>query len=289
MGRPEHLMPPECFYNDREALKYTNCSRIIKVQSEMSQRCLELLGIDNLNEEGKQNSTQESMFILDLGCGSGLSGEMVSNFGHYWWGIDISPDMLNVALQRDTEGEVMLGDLGHGLNCVPGFFDAVISVSALQWLCNADKKVNKPWKRLIRLFESIQKALKNGGKAAIQFYPENSEQMEMISNAAIKAGLAGGIYVDFPNSKSAKKYYLVLSTSCEGKLGVILKQGKTGETEENCSKMKGRRRKKRIKKNGKFDFKSRYWVYNKKERQRKQGKAVRVDTKYTGRKRKNYF
>lgn len=49
--------------------------------------------------------------------------------------------------------------------------------------------------------------------------------MEMISNAAIKSGLAGGIYVDFPNSSSAKKFYLVLSTAIEGKLGVVVKDG----------------------------------------------------------------
>lgn len=44
--------------------------------------------------------------------------------------------------------------------------------------------------------------------------------MEMISNAAIKAGLTGGIYIDYPNSAQAKKFYLVLSTACEGKMGV---------------------------------------------------------------------
>ena len=48
----------------------------------------------------------------------------------------------------------------------------------------------------------------------------------MISNAAIKSGLAGGIYVDFPNSTKARKYYLVLSTAIEGKLGVVMKEGK---------------------------------------------------------------
>lgn len=51
MSRPEHMMPPECFYNDEEAKKYTNCSRIIKVQSDMTYRCLELLGIPDLEEE----------------------------------------------------------------------------------------------------------------------------------------------------------------------------------------------------------------------------------------------
>lgn len=85
----------------------------------------------------------------------------------------------------------------------------------------------------------------------------------MISNAAIKSGLAGGIYVDYPNSTKARKYYLVLSTAIEGKLGVVMKEGK--QKEEICEKMKNPK-KKRIKKRDKFDFKSRYWIYNKKER-----------------------
>jgi 18S rRNA (guanine1575-N7)-methyltransferase len=44
------------------------------------------------------------------------------------------------------------------------------------------------------------------------------------------------------------------------------------------------------KKNGdKNAKKSRDWVLDKKERQRRQGKTVRPDTKYTGRKRNNAF
>lgn len=45
MSWPEHLMPPECFYDETNALKYTKCSRIIKIQKEMTLRCLELIGI----------------------------------------------------------------------------------------------------------------------------------------------------------------------------------------------------------------------------------------------------
>ena len=67
----------------------------------------------------------------------------------------------------------------------------------------------------------------------------------MISNAAIKAGLAGGIYVDFPNSAAAKKYYLVLSTAIEGKLGVQLKEG-LKEGEEACDKVKAHKKRKKI-------------------------------------------
>lgn len=335
MSRPEHLAPPEDFYDEKEARKYTQGSRITKIQSEMTQRCLELIGIpfnrevseaeeedeidpENPEESESGESAEEEepeeedaevemeeeddaeylkpivdapMTILDLGCGSGLSGQMVSEWGHLFWGIDISPAMLNVAVERQVDGELMLGDLGHGFNFAPGFFDAAISVSALQWLCNSDKAWDVPWKRLMAFFVSLHKCLKLGGKAAIQFYPENEKQLEMVSNAAMKAGFAGGIYVDFPNSASAKKYYLVLSTAAEGKLGIVMKTGKTEEDEEKddgCQKVKSRIKKARKNKSGKFTKKSKLWIYNKKEQQRKKGVDVRVDSKYTGRKRRRH-
>ena len=38
----------------------------------------------------------------------------------------------------------MLGDLGHGLPLRPGSFDGAISISAVQWLCNADRAGHDP-------------------------------------------------------------------------------------------------------------------------------------------------
>lgn len=45
--------------------------------------------------------------------------------------------MLDVALEREVEGDLLLGDLGHGLPLRAGTFDGAISISAVQWLCNA--------------------------------------------------------------------------------------------------------------------------------------------------------
>jgi 18S rRNA (guanine1575-N7)-methyltransferase len=33
---------------------------------------------------------------LDIGCGSGLSGEVLEEDGHFWVGMDISPSMLSI-------------------------------------------------------------------------------------------------------------------------------------------------------------------------------------------------
>lgn len=55
---------PQLFYNEKEAAKYNSSSRIVKVQEELANRAIELL---NLPADKEQ-------FILDVGCGSGLSG-----------------------------------------------------------------------------------------------------------------------------------------------------------------------------------------------------------------------
>ena len=64
--------------------------------------------------------------ILDIGCGSGLSGEILSDNGHYWVGMDISKAMLDVAVERESEGDLVLSDMGNGIPFRPGSFDACI-------------------------------------------------------------------------------------------------------------------------------------------------------------------
>lgn len=61
-----------------------------------------------------------------------------------WVGFDISPAMLEVAADREAEGDLCLHDMGHGMPIRPGTFDGAISISALQWLCNADRSSHDP-------------------------------------------------------------------------------------------------------------------------------------------------
>jgi 18S rRNA (guanine1575-N7)-methyltransferase len=108
----------------------------------MSERAVELLNMDG----------QEGSLILDIGCGSGLSGEILSENGFLWLGLDISRDMLNVARERDCEGDLLQIDMGQGFRFRPGVFDGAISVSALQWLCVASQRDQNPYKRLGAFF-----------------------------------------------------------------------------------------------------------------------------------------
>ena len=53
--------------------------------------------------------------------------------------------MLNVALEREAEGDLCLHDIGQGLPLRAGKFDGAISISAIQWLCNAVGSEHPYW------------------------------------------------------------------------------------------------------------------------------------------------
>uniref|UniRef100_A0A1Y1LD78 18S rRNA (guanine-N(7))-methyltransferase n=1 Tax=Photinus pyralis TaxID=7054 RepID=A0A1Y1LD78_PHOPY len=168
----------------------------------MSERAIELLVLPE----------DTPCFLLDIGCGSGLSGSVLEDQGHYWTGLDISSAMLDVARDREVEGDLILSDMGQGCPFRAGTFDGAISISALQWLCNADKTSHKPVQRLYKFFSSLYACLSRSARAVFQFYPENADQMELVTTQAMKAGFYGGMVVDYPNSAKAKKIFLVLMT-----------------------------------------------------------------------------
>ena len=64
-----------------------------------------------------------------------------------------------VANEREMDGDLFLWDMGDGLGFRAGAFDGAISVSALQWLCNADRRDHHPPKRLYRFFSSLYACL----------------------------------------------------------------------------------------------------------------------------------
>lgn len=318
MSRPELTGHASTYYNNKQARKYDSSSRIIGVQREITERAIELLRLPS----------DKPSYVLDVGCGSGLSGEVLERNGHVWIGCDVSRDMLTVAQERmesrcisssnsgggkksdmdmdqsdeeededDEEEEKggMLGDLLHhdmgaGLPFRPATFDACISISALQWLCYSNSNKQIPKKRLIAFFSSLYAVLRRGGRAVLQFYPETAEQAVLISECAAKVGFAGGIVVDYPNSTKAKKHYLVLSFDKsyrppDGLTDAALLRNKNSVQVDRKFNKKGRSKRGAKKKGGK----TKDWILDKKDMQRKKGADVRPDTKYTGRRRPKKF
>ncbi|KAJ1673754.1 18S rRNA (guanine1575-N7)-methyltransferase [Spiromyces aspiralis] len=239
----------------------------------------------------------ETHYLLDLGCGSGLSGEILDEDGHVWVGLDIAPAMLNIAVEKDVEGDLFLQDIGDGLGFRPGTFDGAISISVLQWLCNADKSYHNPWARLQRFFTTLFMCLRRGARAVFQFYPENDAQVEKIMAAATKCGFMGGLVVDYPNSNKAKKCYLCLFAGQApngGNQTLPKALGEDGASDNEPSTVayessRIQRQQRGSKKGPRKSVKSKDWILHKKDMARKKGDKVPLDSKYTGRKRRPRF
>jgi 18S rRNA (guanine1575-N7)-methyltransferase len=246
----------------------------------MTRRALELLDL------------KSPSLILDVGCGSGLSGEILSAVDpsdggpHTWIGMDVSPSMLDIALQRDVEGDLLLADIGQGVPFRAGTFDAAISISAIQWLCSAESSETSPTGRLNRFFNGLYASLRRGGRAVCQFYPKNDTQRNMITQAAVKAGFGAGILEDDPGTKNVK-LYLVLTVGNNG--------GEGGNTDitgvvdgmDNVDVLDARKRLKAN--NAQLKKGSKAWIVKKKEQMERKGKIVKATSKYTGRKRRVQF
>jgi 18S rRNA (guanine1575-N7)-methyltransferase len=147
------------YYGDAEAKKYTQkyayfrevcfrrafmlirSTRIQQIQADMTYRALELLNLP----------PDQPAFLLDIGCGSGLSGEILDEEGYTWCGCDIAPSMLGtwpsgysfdfflfvlgeVALERQVQGDLFLQDIGQGFGFRPGSFDGAIRSAHVAYL-----------------------------------------------------------------------------------------------------------------------------------------------------------
>ncbi|KAH8826979.1 williams-Beuren syndrome critical region protein 22 [Flagelloscypha sp. PMI_526] len=286
MSRPELQAPPEIYYGDVEAKKYTGNTRNQQIQADMTYRALELLNLP----------PDEPAFLLDIGCGSGLSGEILDEEGYVWTGVDIAPSMLEVALEREVEGDLFLQDIGQGFGFRPGSFDGAISISVLQWLLNAETShpTSSPPHRLTRFFTTLHSALRNPSRAVFQFYPSSDDQIQLITSIAQKAGFGGGIVVDYPNSNKAKKVFLCLFVGGGGGSHQVPKglEGEEGVDQDGTTaKFEKRRERERRRSKGKRkSIKDRDWILKKKELYRKRGKeSVPHDSKFTGRKRRPVF
>lgn len=212
--------------------------------------------------------------------------------------------MLNICEERESGGSVCRSDMGDGLPFRSNSFDGCVSISAVQWLCNADRSCDVPKLRLKRFFTSLYRCLVRGSRAVLQFYPHSPEQAELITTSAMKAGFSGGLVVDYPNSTKAKKYYLVLMAGApcmevplgEGAAGEAMGAddvyqqgyGQAGMGGKGLSLGKRARQLQKGRRN-EPEVKGKAWVNKNKEKRRARGLEVKRDSKYTARKRKARF
>uniref|UniRef100_A0A383W7G6 Methyltransferase type 11 domain-containing protein n=1 Tax=Tetradesmus obliquus TaxID=3088 RepID=A0A383W7G6_TETOB len=145
--RPEDAGDASLYYDKSEATRYHTCQEVVQKQLELTARALEFLGLSAEQHAAAGGSSRP--LIADIGCGSGLSGGLLSRLGLPWLGLDIAADMLQIAAQHVHQPGssssssssapcgccgLLAADMGQGLPLRPGSLDGAISISALQWI-----------------------------------------------------------------------------------------------------------------------------------------------------------
>lgn len=142
------------------------------------------------------------------------------------------------------------------------------SISVIQWLLNAETShpTSSPPHRLTRFFTTLHSALRNPSRAVLQFYPTSDDQIQLITSIAQKAGFGGGIVVDYPNSKKARKVFLCLFVGGGGGQQQV-PRGLEGDEEVDGSQARFEARRERATKSNKKrkEIKGKEWILRKKE------------------------
>jgi len=100
----------------------------------------------------KVKPANDSLDILDIGCGTGLATEKIKPWAKSLTGVDLSQKMLSIANSKMLFDTTHAGDNLEFLEAHPNQFDLVIAADVFVYTGN-----------LQPLFNSIHRALRNGG------------------------------------------------------------------------------------------------------------------------------
>jgi 18S rRNA (guanine1575-N7)-methyltransferase len=265
-------VPPDQFYTGSVVAKNT-LGNYAAIQRSLTEHALELLNLDS----------SMPLFVLDIGCGSSISGEVIRENGHISCGVDIAREMLLKAaeyLPDDCADSLTRADVGFGLPFRPGVFHAAVGLDLLHWLFRDYPGWNPHQSRIWTFFQSLHGCLQCGGRAVFNFHPSGPDRAEFLTIVTTQCGFAGGIRVDAPQSAKTRMGWLILEVGGAPPGGIDRPFADT----KACPVVGAARA--RPQKKG-FDRKE--WIVKKKERQRKLGQKVTHDSKYTGRSRRRWI
>jgi SAM-dependent methyltransferase len=195
--RPEELFEGvKDYYTSENIRNYAKSKSMMRIQEKITVRALELLEI------------KASRFrILDAGCGPGFVALYLKELGFDIVALDIISEFLK--FYNLNEVNPIAADMSY-LPFKSNSFDAIISISALQWIFR-DINNRKMEDLLIKLTKSFYKALKYNHKAVFQFYPKNYKIMEKVGKIfRDNTNFKGNFIIDNPNNPKKRKIFLLL-------------------------------------------------------------------------------
>jgi ubiquinone/menaquinone biosynthesis C-methylase UbiE len=184
-------------------------------QKRTTELTIEYLYDEKLNtNNGIGLKIERSSLIIDLGCGTGYSSEVLIQNGFRVIGIDILYDMLSKAREKKKDLkefkslELILADINFlpiRLNSV----DHLISISSYNFITCGLENFGEKVKLLNDTAKYLNKILKKYGRIIIEFYPNDDIELKMFNKSFINNGFEGFMVKSNPYQKSGQTFLLL--------------------------------------------------------------------------------
>ncbi|MHA2183778.1 MAG: class I SAM-dependent methyltransferase [Promethearchaeota archaeon] len=195
--RPEEIYTNiRDYYSEEEISRYSLSKSIMRIQRKITLRALELLELTTTN-----------LLVMDAGCGPGLTTSVIRKQGYKTIALDFIAQFLY--FYDIKELNPIAADIGN-LPFKENVFDAIISISAFQWIIR-DIHKNEVRKQIIDLMKSFYFLLKPKTKMVIQFYPKNNLVLETFGKVISEnTKFKGNFIIDNPENPKKRKIFILL-------------------------------------------------------------------------------
>jgi len=195
--RPEEKYEDVFHYFKEERLEdYALSKNIQRIQTRITSRALEFL-----------NLKSKDALILDAGCGPGFASLYLKELGYKVVAFDIISKFLYFYELKDVKP--LVADMSYP-PFKPNTFDAIISISALQWIYR-DISNHKMEMNFINLITRFYEILKRGSKIVFQFYPKSDRILDKMGNLITReTQFEGGFIIDNPKNPKKRRIFLEL-------------------------------------------------------------------------------
>jgi 18S rRNA (guanine1575-N7)-methyltransferase len=205
---------PFDYINDK-ANDYNNSRWMERNQKKATIVSIQYLFDEKINDS-EVNGIQmgDSSLLLELGCGTGFSSEILIENGFTVIGIDILPDMLLKAREKNKlikfkkDLRLILADINF-LPIRANVINQIISISSYNFIIHGKKNDAEKIKLLNKTANYLRKILKKAGKIIIEFYPKDDQELTIFNNSFTKNGFEGFMVKSNPNQKSGQTFLLL--------------------------------------------------------------------------------
>ncbi|TFG01001.1 MAG: class I SAM-dependent methyltransferase [Promethearchaeota archaeon] len=182
MTRKEGLPQFPYDYIGEKAKEYNNLEWMEQNQKRTTLKCLDYLFDPKLGD--LEISEFFNYIVIDLGCGTGFSSEVLIDLGFNVIGIDILKDMLfktqnkNISYEKNQIHELLLGSIINipiRTNCI----DFIISVSAYNFITHNIPTFSEKKSVISSTARYLYQILKKNGRMIIEFYPGDEQNLNL--------------------------------------------------------------------------------------------------------------